>query len=84
MLEKDLRIRVDKLNKVKHERQKAATILLEEDQKLCEILSETPYYIPVSTVPTKEQLDGMQDHIDQMKKEKVSAWVIVNCYSCLQ
>ncbi|XP_014665995.1 PREDICTED: protein regulator of cytokinesis 1-like isoform X2 [Priapulus caudatus] len=70
MLENELRVHTDALNKIKHERLRHAKALREEDQKLCAALCETPVYISVTTVPAKEQLEAVQDHINKLTIEK--------------
>ena len=70
-MEKSLRTRVDALAKEKHERKKRLKKLHDEDQRLCDILLTTPYYIPTGSVPSKEELESLEKHIQQLTDEKV-------------
>lgn len=70
-LEKELRTQVDVLAKMKHERVKQLKKLKETDQHLCDILCTTPYYIPTGSVPSKEQLKELEQHIQTLSEEKV-------------
>ncbi|XP_070541094.1 protein regulator of cytokinesis 1-like [Ptychodera flava] len=69
-LEKDLRTQVDKLSKVKHDRLQKLKKLKETEQHLCDVLCTTPYYVPTGSVPSEEQLETLQEHIDSLKSEK--------------
>ncbi|XP_077865480.1 protein regulator of cytokinesis 1-like [Saccoglossus kowalevskii] len=57
-LEKELRTRVDVLNKEKHERLKKLSELKSREQHLCDILCATPYYVPTGSIPSNEQNSG--------------------------
>ena len=70
-LEKELRSRVDSLNKEKHDRVKRHRQLAKVDQKLCDDLCATPYYVPTGAVPTDEQLAEMEEHIKRLEEEQV-------------
>lgn len=69
-LEKELRTKVDSLAQEKHERLKLLRKLKESDQKLCDILCSTPYYIPSGSVPSQEQLEELKKHITKLNEEK--------------
>uniref|UniRef100_A0A8C4RGM9 Zgc:86764 n=1 Tax=Erpetoichthys calabaricus TaxID=27687 RepID=A0A8C4RGM9_ERPCA len=70
-LEKDLRIRVESLMKEKNDRLKELKSLQEEDKSLCIDLCATPYYIPTGSVPTRQQLLELQEHIKNLSVERV-------------
>ncbi|XP_045624638.2 protein regulator of cytokinesis 1 isoform X2 [Procambarus clarkii] len=62
--------RVEKLQQLKEERQEELRNLQEKDEGLCELLCETPYYIPAELVPSKEDLHAVEEHVKAMEKEK--------------
>ena len=47
------------------------------EQSLCDIMHTTPMYIPSGVVPTREQIEKLRVHTDQLAKEKVSRTVSV-------
>ena len=47
------------------------------EQSLCDIMHTTPMYIPSGVVPTREQIEKLRVHTDQLAKEKVSKSVIL-------
>lgn len=69
-LEKDLRTRLNTLEVEKHERLKKMKDLHKEDQRLCDVLCATPYYIPSGVVPSLAQLKELQEHISSLEAEK--------------
>ena len=64
-----LQERVDKLEQIKTERIENLRELQEKDEGICELLCETPYYIPRDLVPTLEDLSNIEKHISAMLKE---------------
>ena len=70
-LEKKLREQVDFLKREKHDRMKKLKKLKEIDQHLCDVLCVTPYYIPSGKVPTLQEMQEMQHHIDGLQAKKV-------------
>ncbi|OWF50790.1 Protein regulator of cytokinesis 1 [Mizuhopecten yessoensis] len=70
-LEKDLKLKCETLALEKRERMKALQTLKEEDQKLCDLMCLTPYYIPTGTTPSAEQLEALEKHVNSLKTEKV-------------
>ena len=70
-VEKTLRLKVDVLTKEKQERMVKLKDLKDKEQRLCDLLCTTPYYIPSGTVPTAEQLETLQEHIDSLTIERV-------------
>ena len=56
----------DRLNRLKD--------LKESDQRLCDTMCTTPYYIPSGSVPSKDQLKELQSHVDSLQTERVSVW----------
>ncbi|XP_077991919.1 protein regulator of cytokinesis 1-like isoform X2 [Glandiceps talaboti] len=75
-LEKVLRTKVDTLSKEKHNRLQKLTDLKQTEQHLCDVLCTTPYYVPTGSVPSQEQLETLQEHIDTLKAEKDSRYNI--------
>ncbi|XP_068244922.1 protein regulator of cytokinesis 1-like isoform X2 [Palaemon carinicauda] len=65
-----LQERIDKLEQIKEERLENLKELQEKDEGLCELLCETPYYIPPNFVPTLEDISNVEKHIKAMEKEK--------------
>ncbi|XP_071550487.1 protein regulator of cytokinesis 1-like isoform X2 [Panulirus ornatus] len=65
-----LQERVERLQQTKNERLENLRHLQEKDEGLCELLSETPYYIPSGLVPSAEDLQAVEEHIKCMEKEK--------------
>lgn len=81
-LEKSLRARFDALNKERHARVRILRTLKEKDQHLCDVLCSTPYYIPSGSVPSKEQLDELEKHVNDLEKEKVSNLIFSSFFWC--
>lgn len=73
--EKELRTKLESLNREKHERVKKLKHLLEEDERLCESLCSTPFYVPSNTVPSREQLQELEAHIKGLEAEKVMHFI---------
>ena len=71
-LEKDLRLRVESLKKDKQNRMKRFQELTETDELLCSRLTAKPFHIS-STVPTPEELDQLEKHIQELEMEQVSS-----------
>ncbi|XP_013400479.1 protein regulator of cytokinesis 1-like isoform X2 [Lingula anatina] len=69
-LEKELRTKVDIMQKEKHNRLKTLKKLREQDQHVCDILCTTPYYIPSGTVPSEEELNSLREHIASLEEER--------------
>ncbi|KAK3094373.1 hypothetical protein FSP39_000913 [Pinctada imbricata] len=69
-LEKDLRAKVDALSKEKHDRLKSLNHLKEQDQKLCDVMCCTPYYIPSGSIPSSDQLHALEKHVKSLVTEK--------------
>lgn len=69
--EKNLRIQVQALMKEKANRMQRLKTLLEQDQDLCDILCSMPYGIAADCVPSVEQLENFQQHIQNQNEEKV-------------
>ncbi|KAK4308566.1 hypothetical protein Pmani_019743 [Petrolisthes manimaculis] len=69
-LDEVLQDRLDKLKHTRDQRLEKLRQLHEKDKELCEILGETPYYIPSDLVPAQEDLGVFEDHITVMEKEK--------------
>ncbi|XP_066985836.1 protein regulator of cytokinesis 1-like isoform X2 [Macrobrachium rosenbergii] len=65
-----LQERLDKLEQTKEERLETLKELQEKDEGLCELLCETPYFIPQNLVPTLEDISNVEKHIKSMEKEK--------------
>ncbi|XDV38636.1 hypothetical protein PO909_007996 [Leuciscus waleckii] len=71
-LEKNLRCRVDSLLKEKNERLSELSDMKKQDEELCVTLCTTPYYIPSGSVPSRTQLQELQEHVEKLGKEKES------------
>lgn len=69
--EKNLRIQVQALMKEKANRMQQLKTLLEQEQDLCDILCSMPYGIAADCVPSVEQLENFQQHIQNQNEEKV-------------
>lgn len=87
-MEKNLRCRVDSLQKEKNERMTELNDLSKQDEELCVTLCATPYYIPTGSVPSRCQLQELQEHVEKLNKEKVRAttdhdrlpWMLLVCH----
>lgn len=75
--EKELRTKLESLNREKQDRLKKLKVLKEQDQRLCDVLCCTPYYVPTNTVPSREQLHELEAHIKTLETEKV--WLYSHC-----
>lgn len=71
-MEKNLRCHVESLLKEKNERLRELSDLKKQDEDLCVTLCATPYYIPSGSVPSRAQLQELQQHVEKLIKEKVS------------
>lgn len=69
--EKNLRIQVQALMKEKANRMQQLKTLLEQDQDLCDVLCSMPYGIAADCVPSVDQLENFQQHIQNQNDEKV-------------
>ena len=69
--EKELRTKLENLNREKHERVKKLKQLREEDERLCQALCSTPLYVPSNIVPSREQLQELEAHVKGLLAEKV-------------
>lgn len=76
--EKNMRTQVEALRKEKGSRMQRLRSLLEQEQDLCDILCSMPYGIAADSVPSVEQLEDLQQHIQSQNEEKVGGkqiWV---------
>ncbi|XP_065142849.1 protein regulator of cytokinesis 1 [Paramisgurnus dabryanus] len=71
-MEKNLRCRAETLQKEKNERMRELNDLMKQDEELCVTLCATPYYIPTGSVPSRTQLQELQQHVEMLNKEKES------------
>lgn len=62
---------MDSLLKEKNERLSELSDLKKQDEELCVTLCATPYYIPSGSVPSRTQLQELQEHVEKLGKEKV-------------
>ncbi|MFT7815325.1 protein regulator of cytokinesis 1-like isoform X1 [Arapaima gigas] len=69
-LEKNLRLRVEALLKEKSDRLKEMRTLQQQEKELCEELCATPYYIPTGSLPSRTQLQELNQHIKHLTEEK--------------
>lgn len=72
-IEKNLRCRLETLQKEKSDRLRELSDLRRQDEELCVTLCDTPYYIPSSTMPSRTQLQELRAHIKKLSEEKVSS-----------
>ncbi|KAF8774451.1 Protein regulator of cytokinesis 1 like protein [Argiope bruennichi] len=69
--EEMLRQELDSLSKLKHKRLKSYRDLKNVELQLCRILNMPEHQLPSNTgVPSENDLDELQQHIDMLKKEK--------------
>lgn len=68
--EKELRLKLETLNREKQERLKTLKRLRDQDQCLCDVLCVTPYYVPTNVTPTREQLQELEAHVKTLEAEK--------------
>uniref|UniRef100_A0A671M3X7 Protein regulator of cytokinesis 1-like n=1 Tax=Sinocyclocheilus anshuiensis TaxID=1608454 RepID=A0A671M3X7_9TELE len=71
-MEKNLQCRVESLLKEKNERLRELSDLKKQDEELCVTLCATPYYIPSGSVPSRTQLQELQEHVKKLGNEKES------------
>uniref|UniRef100_A0A8C2DUP2 Zgc:86764 n=1 Tax=Cyprinus carpio TaxID=7962 RepID=A0A8C2DUP2_CYPCA len=71
-MEKNLRCHVESLLKERNERLRDLSDLKKQDEDLCVTLCSTPYYIPSGSVPSRTQLQELQEHVEKLVKEKVN------------
>ena len=71
--EKELRTKLENLNREKHERVRKLKQLRGEDDQLCQALCSTPFYVPSNIVPSREQLQELEAHVKSLEAEKVLA-----------
>ncbi|MCJ8740927.1 hypothetical protein PDJAM_G00064660 [Pangasius djambal] len=71
-IEKNLRCRLEALQKEKSERLRELSDLRQQDEELCVTLCATPYYIPTGSMPSHTQLQELRGHIKQLSEEKES------------
>ncbi|XP_066502442.1 protein regulator of cytokinesis 1 [Hoplias malabaricus] len=69
-MEKDLRCRLETLQKEKVERLRELNDLRQQDEELCVTLCATPYYIPSGSMPSHTQLQELREHIKKLSEEK--------------
>lgn len=69
--ERNMRTQVEALVKERTSRMQQLKILLEQDQDLSDILCSLPYSISADAVPSVEQLETFQQHIQNQNEEKV-------------
>ncbi|ESO11159.1 hypothetical protein HELRODRAFT_91651, partial [Helobdella robusta] len=70
-LEKDLRLKLESLQKEKAKKMERLKSLSRIDQELCNLLCEIPFYVPSGIVPSEEQLNELDKHIRKLEDEKV-------------
>ncbi|KAG8454295.1 hypothetical protein GDO86_000804 [Hymenochirus boettgeri] len=68
--ERDLRVRLEIVLKEKNERLEELKKLQEQDVALCNDLCVTPYYIPTGSIPSRQQIEELKEHIIIQTKEK--------------
>ncbi|XP_018088337.1 protein regulator of cytokinesis 1, gene 2 S homeolog isoform X2 [Xenopus laevis] len=68
--ERDLRVRLEILLTEKNERLEELRLLQQKDIELCTDLCVTPYYIPTGSIPSRQQLEELKEHIKVYTEEK--------------
>ncbi|XP_018108386.1 protein regulator of cytokinesis 1 isoform X3 [Xenopus laevis] len=68
--ERDLRVRLELLLTEKNERLEELRLLQQKDIELCTDLCVTPYYIPTGSIPSRQQLEELKEHIKVYTEEK--------------
>ncbi|KAM4809496.1 protein regulator of cytokinesis 1-like [Rhinophrynus dorsalis] len=69
-IERDLRLRLEMLMKEKNERMEELQLLQQKEQELCTDLCMTPYYIPTGSIPSRQQLEELKEHINVLTDKK--------------
>ncbi|XP_044745916.1 protein regulator of cytokinesis 1-like isoform X2 [Coccinella septempunctata] len=69
-VKKDLVERTEKLKMIMEERQNEIKNLMEKQKELCNILEKTPYELPLSPLPRKEEIENVQNYVDSLEQEK--------------
>uniref|UniRef100_F7BM52 Protein regulator of cytokinesis 1, gene 2 n=1 Tax=Xenopus tropicalis TaxID=8364 RepID=F7BM52_XENTR len=68
--ERDLRVRLEMLLNEKNDRLEELRLLQQTDIELCTDLCVTPYYIPTGSIPSRQQLEELKEHIKVQTEEK--------------
>ncbi|MEE6460342.1 hypothetical protein FKM82_000927 [Ascaphus truei] len=77
-IEKDLRLKVQEMEREKAERLVELKLLQREDMELCNDLCVTPYYVPTGSIPSRQQLVELREHIKARtgeRKERLQVFV---------
>ena len=78
-IQRNLRHKVDALQKEKKDRLQELKTLQQEDDQLCVQLCATPYYVPSNTVPSHVQLKALREHVQDLAAEKVATSTAQHC-----
>lgn len=70
--EKELRSRVDLLNKEKQDRLRQLKQRTKVDEQLSGELGLTAFFISQTAVPSEQQLTSLEQHIQELQQEKVT------------
>lgn len=70
-IERELKKEVAIWQSEKEDRIDRLSSLKKMEQTLCDIMAVTPMYIASDCVPTKQQLNDLQEHTDKLASEKV-------------
>ncbi|XP_031978189.1 protein regulator of cytokinesis 1 isoform X2 [Corvus moneduloides] len=73
-MEKNLRTRVEVLQKQKRDRKQELKALQEQDRDLCDILCTTLFSIDTESVPSLEDLDRYRRHVASLNTLKEQRW----------
>ncbi|XP_050165326.1 protein regulator of cytokinesis 1 isoform X2 [Myiozetetes cayanensis] len=73
-MEKNLRMRVEELQRQKQERKQELKALQEQDRDLCDILCTALFNIDGSAVPSLEDLDCYRRHVASLNTLKEQRW----------
>ena len=58
---------MEHLKQMKAERMKEVLQLKKEDEELCALVCEEPYYISTTHIPTTAQMTELKNHITKIK-----------------
>jgi len=69
-LEYAVRQELARLEDLKEKKLEEVRLMRSKDEELCARLGRDPYYISSTAVPTKQQLEGLGEHIRELEEEK--------------
>lgn len=72
--ESELKKKMEELKVEMSDRLQCLKELSAADQHLCDALCATPYYIPTGSIPTLTQLAELDEHVQNLRSEKVACY----------